>query len=146
MGAIGIILLVAFVIVCVLLVLIIMVQDDGSSGMGGLLGGRGTAAFGSHSASVLTKTTAVLTVLFFVLAFSLALLNKKPKLQQDLAPADKTAAESSTSTQSGDWWKSADTTAVPAPEAGTTAPADGTAPAAAADGTAPAADTGSTQN
>ena len=32
------------------------IQDDGENGMGGLMGGRGTAAFGSHSASVLTKT------------------------------------------------------------------------------------------
>ena len=57
MNTIGVILLVAFVIVCVLLVLLVLVQDDGQNGMGGLLGGRGTAAFGSHSASVLTKAT-----------------------------------------------------------------------------------------
>jgi preprotein translocase subunit SecG len=105
MGAIGIILLVAFVVVCILLVLIILVQDDGSSGMGGLLGGRGTSAFGSHSASVLTRSTFVLVVLFFILALSLALLNKKPKLQRDLAPA-AVEESSSTETQSGSWWKS----------------------------------------
>ncbi|MFA6856207.1 MAG: preprotein translocase subunit SecG, partial [Treponema sp.] len=116
---------------CVLLVLIILIQDDGSSGMGGLLGGRGTAAFGSHSASVLTRTTFVLAVLFFVLALSLALLNKKPKLQRDLAPAVTTEESSSTESQSGNWWKSADTSN------GSTAPAgstSGTEPAAAGTG------------
>ena len=76
MNTIGVILLVAFVIVCVLLVLLVLVQDDGQNGMGGLLGGRGTAAFGSHSASVLTKATIVLVVLFFVLAVFLALTVK----------------------------------------------------------------------
>lgn len=123
MGAIGIILLVAFVIVCVILVLVILVQDDGSSGMGGLLGGRGTAAFGSHSASVLTRTTSVLVALFFVLALSMALLNKKPKLQRDLAPTAAVEESSSTGTQSGGWWKSADTAN------------EGTAPAESAAGT-----------
>ena len=109
MGAIGIILLVTFVIVCILLVLVILVQDDGSSGMGGLLGGRGTSAFGSHSASVLTRTTLVLVVLFFILSLSLALLNKKPKLQRDLAPVDTTAVqEAAPENQSADWWKNTD--------------------------------------
>ena len=55
MGTIGVVLLVFFVIVCLLLVLLVAIQDDGENGMG-LLGGRGTAAFGSHSANVLTKT------------------------------------------------------------------------------------------
>ena len=85
MGPIGVILLVAFVIICVLLVLLVLVQDDGQNGMGGLLGGRGTAAFGSHSASVLTKTTTVLVVLFFAITIVLALLNKKPRSEEDLA-------------------------------------------------------------
>ena len=108
MGAIGIVLLVAFVIVCVFLILLIVIQDDGENGMGGLLGGRGTAAFGSHSASVLTKATAVFVVLFIVLALGLALINKKPSLAKDLAPAESTATETTTtdSTTSGDWWTS----------------------------------------
>ena len=75
MSAIGIVLLVAFIIVCVLLVLLVVIQDNGENGMGGLMGGRGTAAFGSHSASVLTKATAVLVTLFFVLAIVLAIVN-----------------------------------------------------------------------
>lgn len=109
MGALGIVLLVFFVIVCVLLVLLVAIQDDGENGMGGLLGGRGTAAFGSHSASVLTKTTCVLAVLFFVLAFGLALVNKKPKLDAsiaDTATETTITADSAKNTESANWWDS----------------------------------------
>jgi len=104
MSTIGIVLLIAFVIVSVLLILLVVIQDDGENGMGGLLGGRGTAAFGSHSASVLTKATAVLAVLFFVLAFGLALVNKKPKLSKDLVTGTETTVEETTET-AADWWK-----------------------------------------
>ena len=115
MGAIGIILLVAFVIVCVLLVLLVLVQDDGQSGMGGLLGGRGSAAFGSHSATVLTKATNVLVVFFFAITVLLAVLNKKPKAVEDLAPttsveaeaAETSAAPAETQADSS-WWQSAE--------------------------------------
>lgn len=112
MNTIGVSLLVAFVIVCVLLVLLVLVQDDGQNGMGGLLGGRGTAAFGSHSASVLTKATIVLVVLFFVLAVFLALINKKEKPAEDLAPV--TAVESvseeapASDAETSVWWDSAE--------------------------------------
>ena len=102
MGAIGIVLLVAFVIVCVLLVLMVIIQDDGENGMGGLLGGRATAAFGSHSASVLTKTTTVLVVLFFVLALGLALVNKKSKIDSDLVAPQETEVEVSETSEN--WW------------------------------------------
>ena len=109
MGAIRIILLVAFIIACALLILIILVQDDGSSGMGGLLGGRGTTAFGSHSANILTRTTFVLVVLFFVFALALALLNKRPRLEQNLTPSQTVQPGAAPSeTQSNDWWKTSD--------------------------------------
>ena len=106
MSTVGIVLLVFFVIVCALLILLVAIQDDGEDGMGGLLGGRGTAAFGSHSASVLTKATCVLVILFFVLSFSLALVNKKPKLDSSLE-AISTEAEETTSTTN--WWEPAET-------------------------------------
>lgn len=103
MSTISVVLLVAFVIVCLLLVLLVSIQDDGENGMGGLIGGRGTAAFGSHSASVLTKTTFVLVILFFVFTLALALTNKKPKFDKDLAPS--TAVESTETAESaGNWW------------------------------------------
>ena len=103
MGTIGVVLLVCFVIVCVLLVLLVSIQDDGENGMG-LLGGRGTAAFGSHSASVLTKTTFVLVFLFFALSLGLALVNKKPKLDKDLVPTAVEATDSASESTTGDWW------------------------------------------
>ena len=104
MGTIGVVLLVFFVIVCLLLVLLVSIQDDGENGMG-LLGGRGTAAFGSHSASVLTKTTFVLVFLFFALSFALAMVNKKPKLDKDLVPATTVeSTETATEAAASDWW------------------------------------------
>ncbi|MCI7564731.1 MAG: preprotein translocase subunit SecG [Spirochaetia bacterium] len=77
----NVLLTVVFVIVCVLLILLVLVQDDGQNGMGGIFGGRGTQAFGSHSASILTKTTRVLVILFFVLALVLAFLSKGEKVK-----------------------------------------------------------------
>ena len=103
MGTIGVVLLVFFVIVCLLLVLLVSIQDDGENGMG-LLGGRGTAAFGSHSASVLTKTTFVLVFLFFALSLGLALVNKKPKFDKDLVPVATEATENAAETTAGEWW------------------------------------------
>ena len=105
MGTIGIVLLVFFIIICVLLVLLVSIQSDNEDGMGGLLGGRGTAAFGSHSASVLTKATSVLVVLFFVLTLSLALVNKKPKTDKfvDSIPEEEVKDESSAS--GANWWE-----------------------------------------
>ena len=103
MGTIGVVLLVFFVIVCLLLVLLVSIQDDGENGMG-LLGGRGTAAFGSHSGSVLTKTTFVLVFLFFALSLGLALVNKKPKLEKDLVPTAVESTDSSSESTTGNWW------------------------------------------
>ncbi len=111
MGAVKIVLLVAFVIVCALLILFVAIQDDGENGMGGLLGGRGTAAFGSHSASVLTKTTCVLVVLFFVLAFGLALVNKQPKALKSISDEAEVKTEAVESTESNaEWWNSSSST------------------------------------
>lgn len=117
MGTIGVVLLVFFVIVCLLLVLLVSIQDDGENGMG-LLGGRGTAAFGSHSASVLTKTTCVLVVLFFVLAFGLAFVNKKPKIDSSIVEkvtettvTDGTASSEDAASTSANWWDSTEETA-----------------------------------
>lgn len=117
MGAIGVVLLVAFVVICVLLVLLVLIQDQDNSGMGGVFGGGNSAAFGAHSASVLTKATTVFVVLFFVATFAIALLNKKDagsdaaKVQEVVTEeglkADSAAADSK-------WWKkNADSAAAP---------------------------------
>lgn len=108
MGTIGVVLLVVFIIVCVLLVLLVAIQGDEENGMGGLLGGRGTAAFGAHSASVLTKATAVLAAMFFILTVALALVNKKPKTDKfvDSIPEEEIAAPATT--DGGNWWESSE--------------------------------------
>lgn len=113
------ILLVAFVIISVLLVLLVLVQDQDDSGMGGLLGGGNSQAFGSHSASVLTKATVVFVVLFFVLTFVIAKAystktSDDAKSMNEAASelqAENPAASSETTIESADnskWWKKAE--------------------------------------
>lgn len=100
MGVIGIILLVAFVIICVLLVCLVLIQNEGGNGMGGLLGGGNSTAFGSRSGNVLTKTTYILVTLFFVATFVLAFINKAPAVRSlDAAAAQEEASTSA----SGSW-------------------------------------------
>ncbi len=93
MGVVKVILMVAFVIICVLLVLLVMIQNDEGGGLGGLLSGSGSAAFGSHSASVISKTTFALVVLFILDAFFIARLNRKPALKQTLSPEVQEAVD-----------------------------------------------------
>ena len=81
MGVIGIILLIAFVIICVLLVGLVLIQNEEGGGMGGLLGGGNSIAFGSRSGNVLTKTTYTFVALFFLTSFGLAFLNKAPEVK-----------------------------------------------------------------
>lgn len=118
------VLLVCFIIVAALLILLIVIQDDGENGMGGLLGGRGTAAFGSHSASVLTKTTAVLVVIFFGLSVGLAIVNKKPTSASVLEGA-KVEEINEIKEENKDWFSNAEgtTPAVESTETTETAPA-----------------------
>lgn len=111
-----VVLLVAFVIICILLVLLVLVQDQDNGGMGGLLSGGNSAAFGSHSATILTKTTIVLAILFFAVTLCLAkVLPSKSKISdaslleaaqaegkvvEEVVPAEnKTPASDST------WWQ-----------------------------------------
>ena len=111
-------LLVVFVIICVLLVLLVLVQDQDNSGMGGLLGGGNSTAFGSHSATVLTKATVVFTVLFFIVTFAIAkiLPTKSGSTDADIRAAAQANGvviqESNVDSNSSDgtkWWnKSSD--------------------------------------
>lgn len=103
MGAIKVVLMVAFVIICILLILLVLIQNDEGGGLGGLLSGSGSAAFGSHSASVINKTSFVLVALFIVTAFFIARLNRKPAIKQTLSP---TVQESVNTSGEGveNWW------------------------------------------
>lgn len=103
MGVLGTILLVVFIIISVLLVLLVLVQNEDNNGMGGVFGGQ-TAAFGAHSASVLSKTTGVLVALFFVVAFTLAVLNKAPAKDAGLTDTvNEMQGTTSSSTTSSSW-------------------------------------------
>lgn len=87
------ILLIAFIIICVLLIAIVLIQNEEGDGLGGLLGGANTSTFGSRSGNVITKTTYVLVVLFFLSSFGLALINKAPSvkpLEDEESEAEKT--------------------------------------------------------
>ena len=128
MGAIGAVLLVAFVIICVFSVLLVLVQEPDSSGMGGMLGGGNSQAFGSHSASVLTKTTVVFIVLFLLLTFLLALLNKGSKLRTDLSDVATESGIGASVSDDGaaDWWRARENAADALGDAGaeTSAPVE----------------------
>ena len=103
MGVIGIILLIAFVIICILLVGIVLIQRESGDGLGGLFGSGNSAAFGSRSQTVITKTTYVLTALFFVTTFVLAFLNKAPAVADLDKAAGQTQAAETTGTGGAYW-------------------------------------------
>lgn len=117
MNAVKVILIVAFVIISILLILLILIQNDESGGMGGLLGGAGSAAFGSHSATVINKTTFVLVALFFVTAFFIARLNRKPAIKETLSPeAVESVQPTDQNAEDFDWYNHLNqTNEVPAP-------------------------------
>jgi len=121
MSTLGIVLLVFFIIVSVLLILLVIIQDDGENGMGGLLGGRGTAAFGSHSASVLTKATGVFAFLFFSLAIALAFINKKGTTESIIQNIEKSNAVEATEEEQTsvpqNWWNESESSEEAAPAA-----------------------------
>ena len=61
------------VVVALLLIGLIMIQPSKSGGMGAAFGGIGEA-FGGKAGSHLTKTTVILTAIFFIVALALAAL------------------------------------------------------------------------
>lgn len=108
MGLFGIILLVLFAIVCALLIFMVVIQDQESEGLGGLFGGAGNAAFGSRSTNVVVKFTYVLGGLFFVIAFSLAVINRG-------SMGDVEAAARIPGEQASEWWSDSAQPAEPLP-------------------------------
>ena len=73
MGVLISFLTILFLILCILLIIIILLQSNKSAGMG-ILGGSSQSAFGSSTASVITKATAVMVFLFMVGSLGLAAL------------------------------------------------------------------------
>ncbi|GMO16190.1 MAG: preprotein translocase subunit SecG [Spirochaetaceae bacterium] len=78
MDALRVFLLVLFIIVSILLVLLVLIQNEEGDSLGGVFAGGSNTAFGSRSGNVLTKASTVLGALFFILSFSLAMLNRSP--------------------------------------------------------------------
>lgn len=121
MSIIGIVLLVIFVIVCFLIISLVLLQSEEGDGLGGLFAGGSNSAFGSRSASVVTKATYVVVTLFFVTAFFLAFINKTP---------GDTGLEAAARLEQGDaateWWNPTTQT----PPAADVPAADAPAPAA----------------
>ena len=124
MGLFGIILLVLFAIVCALLIFMVVIQDQESEGLGGIFGGAGNAAFGSRSTNVVVKFTYVLGGLFFVIAFSLAVLNRGT--MGDVEAAARVPGEQAT-----EWWSNdaPPAEALPGAEPALTVPQDAPFPA-----------------
>lgn len=76
MGVLSSIATVLFAIICVLLVIVILLQSDKSAGMG-ILGGASQSTFGSSTADIITKVTAVMVTLFMVGSLGLSILESK---------------------------------------------------------------------
>jgi preprotein translocase subunit SecG len=93
MGILSTALTVLFVIVCLLLILVILLQSDRSAGMG-IIGGSSQSAFGSSTADVVTKITAVLVTLFLLGALGLAILDsyRGRKMEQNIRNSGKETA------------------------------------------------------
>jgi preprotein translocase subunit SecG len=116
MGFFGILLLVLFVLVCLLLIFLVIIQDEDSDSIGGIFAGGSASAFGSRSTNVVIKITYILGALFFVTAFSLAVVNKSSTGNVASAAAQKTQGQ----TTNTEWWKSDQATSTTT--AGSTAP------------------------
>jgi preprotein translocase subunit SecG len=139
MSILSVFLLVIFIIVSLLLIFMVVIQNEGSDGLGGIFAGSSNTAFGSRSSNVMQRFTYILGALFFVCAFSLALLDKGSTGNVEAAALKN----SPTQTTSTEWWKTTGQTSpanpvvppLPAPGA---VPSTTTTPAPAGQAPAPA--------
>ena len=90
MGILSTLISVFFFILCVLLVILILLQSDKSAGMG-ILGGSSQSAFGSSTADVITKATAIMIGLFMIGSVGLATLesNRVSSLKKELTQTEE---------------------------------------------------------
>lgn len=120
MGFFAVLLLILFVLVCALLIFLVIIQDEDSESLGGIFAGGSASAFGSRSSNVVIKITYVLGALFFVTAFSMAIINKS-----STGNVEALAAEQAGQTANTEWWKGDASSTTLAPGA---APAESTTP------------------
>ncbi len=99
MAIIGGILLVIFIISSILLIIIVMMQDEQGEGLGGIFGGGSSAAFGSRSGNILTKTTSIIAAVFMITSFGLTWVNRTPEKGDVLG-----TARSEVSKTNEEWW------------------------------------------
>lgn len=92
MTALSVFLLVLFIIVSILLILLVLVQNEEGDSLGGVFAGGSNTAFGSRSGNVLTRASSVLGALFFILSFSLAMLNRSPASDKGVEEAGRKLA------------------------------------------------------
>jgi preprotein translocase subunit SecG len=117
MGILGIFLLVIFVISCILLVFMVIIQDSDSDSLGGVFAGGSGSAFGSRSTNVVIRFTYILGALFFICAFSLALINKS-----SIGNVEK-AAQGTDKASTSEWWNAKPQQAAPDSPNGAGSPA-----------------------
>ena len=104
MGIISILLLIIFIISALLLIFMVLVQDDQGDGLGSMLGGGSSTAFGSRSGNILTRFTSVLAIVFMSSAFALAWVNIA-HTEGDVEGAARRLATDSAQTE---WWNQTD--------------------------------------
>lgn len=73
---------VLFLILCIFLIIIILLQSDKSAGMG-ILGGSSQSTFGSSTADVITKISAIMITLFMLGSLGLAMLESNKSISLD---------------------------------------------------------------
>ena len=126
MGFFAVLLLILFVLVCALLIFLVIIQDEDSDSLGGIFAGGSASAFGSRSSNVVIKITYVLGALFFITAFSMAIINKS-----STGNVEALVTEQAGQTVNTEWWKGDTTATTLAPGATAPAAAPVEAPAAA---------------
>lgn len=86
------VLMVLFLICCVLLILLILVQRGKGGGLAGAFGGAGgQSAFGTKTADILTKVTAGLAIVFFLLSIVTAKMMNPNDEAGSIAPTSTTS-------------------------------------------------------
>jgi preprotein translocase subunit SecG len=87
----------------------VIIQDSDSDSLGGVFAGGSGSAFGSRSTNVVVRFTYVLGAVFFVCAFSLAIINKS-----SVGNVEKAAQSQSKDSAATEWWNTKTQSSAPA--------------------------------
>jgi protein translocase SecG subunit len=87
-----------FCIICILIIAAVLIQPHEEEGMGGIFGASGPESFfGGKGNITMIKVTAVLGILYFIIAISVHKINER-RLSKE--PAEKTKVEKKAPKQS----------------------------------------------